>query len=225
MTAQRTGTVPKKMRSAWRHARHVAHREARAYGPGEGRSLAPYAGALVTYGGSVGLIVAAGAAAGVRLPRTVPAWDVALLGVATHKLSRLVAKDTVTAPLRAPFTELRGSSGAGELTEEVRDDGTRHMLGELLTCPFCLAQWIATGFTAGLVFAPRVTRLVATTFTVVAVSDMLQNVYALLQQKDTGQGAYQPRPVELQVHTTPDGNGGADSPPARQPRTAPESKA
>jgi hypothetical protein len=207
MTAERIETVPKKMRSAWQHARHAAHREARAYGPGEDRSLTPYVAALATYGGSVGLLVAAGAAAGVRLPRTVSPWDVALLGVATHKLSRLVAKDTVTAPLRAPFTELRGSSGEGELTEEVRGEGSRHMLGELLTCPFCLAQWVATGFTAGLVFAPRMTRLVAATFSVVATSDVLQNVYALLQQKATGQGAYQPRPVELRVKAAPEGDG------------------
>jgi hypothetical protein len=134
---------------------------------------------------------------------------VTLIGVATHKLSRLVAKDTVTAPLRAPFTEFHGSQGEGELAEEVRGRGPRHMVGELLTCPFCLAQWVATGFAAGLVFAPRATRLVAATFTAVATSDMLQNVYALLQQKATAQGAYQPRPVEVRLAPADNHDGGA----------------
>ena len=46
--------------------------------------------------------------------------------------------------------------------EEVRHyDGLRHSIGELITCPFCLDVWIAAGFTIGLVFAPRLTRLVA----------------------------------------------------------------
>ena len=30
-----------------------------------------------------------------------------------------------------------------------------------------------------------------------ALSDVLQNVYALLQQKATGKGTYEPRPVEV----------------------------
>jgi hypothetical protein len=59
-------------------------------------------------------------------------------------------------------------------------------VGELITCPFCLAQWVATAFTAGLVFAPRATRLVAGTFSTVAISDALQNVYAFLQRKAEG---------------------------------------
>jgi hypothetical protein len=28
-------------------------------------------------------------------------------------------------------------------------------MGELLTCPFCLGQWVATGLIFGLVLAPR----------------------------------------------------------------------
>ena len=51
--------------------------------------------------------------------------------------------------------------------------------GELLSCPFCLAQWIATGFVTGLVVAPRATRVVAATFSVVALADFLQMAYAM----------------------------------------------
>ena len=54
--------------------------------------------------------------------------------------------------------------------------------GELITCPFCLAQWVATGLAAGLVFAPRATRLVMSTFSAVAGADFLQYAYASLQQ-------------------------------------------
>ena len=79
--------------------------------------------------------------------------DVVLLSIATHKLSRLLSKDAVTSPLRAPFTRYDHPIGSGEVTEQVRDQGssTRHAVGELLSCPFCLAVWVATGLTGGLV--------------------------------------------------------------------------
>jgi Protein of unknown function (DUF1360) len=41
---------------------------------------------------------------------------------------------------------------------------------------------VATGFAAGHVFAPRLTRLVAATVSAVAVSDVLQLAYAAAQQ-------------------------------------------
>jgi len=169
--------------SAVDKVKDAARREADAYRAGEDRPLGGYVATMATYAASVATLVGAGALAGRRLPERVSPWDLTLVGVATHKLSRLVAKDTVTAPLRAPFTEFAGPQGQGELQEEVRGHGVRHAVGELLTCPFCLAQWVATGFAAGLVFAPRATRLVATTFTAVALSDALQNVYAYLQKQ------------------------------------------
>ena len=43
-----------------------------------------------------------------RLPERIENRDVVLIGIASHKLSRLVSKDKVTAFLRAPFTEYQG---------------------------------------------------------------------------------------------------------------------
>lgn len=166
--------------------RNAARREADAYRAGADRPLGAYLGTMSAYGASVAALTAAGLLAGRRLPDRVSPYDVVLLGVATHKLSRTVTKETVTAPLRAPFTEFGGPQGQGELHEEVRGHGLRHSVGELLTCPFCLAQWIATAMSAGLVFAPRQTRLVAATFSTVAISDALQNVYAFLQRQAEG---------------------------------------
>jgi Protein of unknown function (DUF1360) len=161
----------------------AARREAEAYRAGEERPLGSYLGTMGVYGSTVAALIGIGAATGRRLPDRVAPYDVALLGIATHKLSRLIAKDTVTAPLRAPFTRFEGPQGQAELHEEVRGHGVRHTLGELLTCPFCMGQWVATAFAAGLVFAPRQTRLVASTFATVAISDALQNLYAFLQKK------------------------------------------
>jgi hypothetical protein len=69
------------------------------------------------------------------------------------------------------------SAGEGEVNESVRGTGVQHAVGELLSCPFCLAVWISGGLTAGLVLAPRATRLVLTALTAVAGSDAIQLVY------------------------------------------------
>ncbi len=113
--------------------------------------------------------------------RPAPA-DLALVAVATHKISRMLSKDTVLAAVRMPFTRFEEAAGEGEVNESVRGHGLRHAIGELLTCPFCLAQWVATGFTFGLLLAPRATRQVAAVFCAVTASDYLQLAYAAAEK-------------------------------------------
>ncbi|MEO3776917.1 DUF1360 domain-containing protein [Micromonospora sp. B11E3] len=161
-----------------------------AYAPHEHRPLGGYLAAMGAYAGVTASIAALARATGRPVPERPAVADVALLGIATHKLSRLLAKDAVTSPLRAPFTRYDRPSGSGEVMEQVRDSGspTRHAIGELLSCPFCLAVWVATGLTGGLVLAPRLTRLVATALTAVAASDFLQMGYAVAQRAAEGGG-------------------------------------
>ncbi|WP_083661385.1 DUF1360 domain-containing protein [Actinophytocola xanthii] len=140
-------------------------------------ALVKHSAVLGTYSAVLGLLTAVGRAKGVRLPERFSVQDTVLLGTATHKASRLLSKQEVTSPLRAPFTSREEATGASEVNESARGEGVRHTIGELLTCPFCLGVWVASGFTAGMVVAPRVTRLVTTALTAVATSDLLQFVY------------------------------------------------
>jgi hypothetical protein len=166
-------------------ARNWWDQQAKAYANGEDRPLGGYLSLMSIYVGGVGLAAAAARATGRPAPRQLSPWDVVQLTLATQKVSRMIAKDPVTSPLRAPFTRYHGLSAPSELAEEVRaHDGLSHSLGELLLCPMCLAQWVATGFTAGLVLAPTATRLALATFTTVAGADFLQYVYAYLQQQE-----------------------------------------
>jgi hypothetical protein len=168
-------TLTEKVRS-W------SQEQADAYRHGEDRPLGGYLTFLGIYSG---VVAASGAAIRLsrrRLPERISAGDLALLTVATHRLSRTVAKDPITSPVRAPFTEYEGTAAAGELAEGVRGHGVQHSLGELLACPMCLAQWVATGFSVGLVMAPRPTRMAMSVFTAVAGADFLQYLYAALQQ-------------------------------------------
>lgn len=145
--------------------------------------LPAFAGLIASYAGAVAALTAITTARDVMAVRPA-APDLVLYGIATHKLSRVLAKAPVTSPIRAPFTELRGSSGPAELHEHVIGEGWRRAVGELVTCPFCLAQWIGTGFVFGGMLFPRATRAVAATFVVHAASDALQFAYAALERTD-----------------------------------------
>jgi len=116
------------------------------------------------------------------LPERVEPKDLALFALATQKLSRVITKDKVTSAFRAPFTEVEGKGGPGEMEESAKGHGLRRAIGELLTCPFCLGTWIASGFIYGYVFAPRVTRTVASIFAVSGLADFLQQLYVKSQE-------------------------------------------
>ena len=102
--------------------------------------------------------------------------------LATQKLSRVITKDKVTAAFRAPFTEVEGKGGAGELEEHGRGHGLRRAIGDLITCPFCLGTWIASGFIYGFLFTPRLTRILASIFAVSGIADFLQQAYVKAQE-------------------------------------------
>jgi hypothetical protein len=154
----------------------------RRYAGDHDRPLGGYVSAMTVYTGLVAGLSGVLRARGSKLPEHARWSDLALIAVATHKVSRLIAKDPVTSPLRAPFTRYTGQSGEAELSEEVIGTGAQHAIGELITCPFCLAQWVATAFVFGTVIAPRATRLAATTFTVVTASDLPQFAYDAAQK-------------------------------------------
>jgi hypothetical protein len=158
--------------------------EADAYRQGEDRPLGGYVAVMAVFAallaGAAGLV----AATGRQLPRGIGPWDLLLITAGTHKLSRTLTKDAVTSPLRAPFARYSGTGGPAEVMEEASTaGGVRHAIGELVTCPFCLDLWIATGFAFGHVFAPRMTRLVAATFTALTGADFLHLLYAKVQQE------------------------------------------
>lgn len=118
-----------------------------------------------------------------RLPRKFGLLDLALLGIATHKLSRIVAKDRITGILRAPFVNYIRGSGAGEVEEEPRGSGFQRGVGHLISCPYCMAPWCATALGFGFLFAPRVTRFFAGIFVSVTVSDFLHRAYARMKEE------------------------------------------
>jgi hypothetical protein len=145
------------------------------------RPLRTYAAIMTVFLGGFGGVFAA---ASVRrsLPERLSTYDLLLAGIAGHKLSRLIVKDEVTAPLRAPFVVV-SEDEEGTLSEEPRGDGFRRAVGELVTCPSCVGQWACAAFVAGLMTAPRTTRATASVFVADAISDFLHVAYRVGKER------------------------------------------
>jgi Protein of unknown function (DUF1360) len=151
------------------------------HSPDQERPLGGYAVLLGTYAALTGGFAAWFKRSGRRLPERPSAADLALATTATHKASRLLAKDRVASAVRAPFTTFQDDAGPSEVSEQARGTGLRRAIGELLICPYCLGMWVATAFAAGLLVAPRLTRQVAAVFSTLFGADVLQIVYAKSQ--------------------------------------------
>jgi Protein of unknown function (DUF1360) len=148
----------------------------------EEQLLAEYATLLGFYLASVAVLTGI-AAEQHRMPKKFSLLDLALLGIATHKLSRIIAKDRITGILRAPFVSYIRSAGHGEVEEEPRGRGIQRGIGNLISCPYCTAPWCATALAFGFVFAPRVTRFFAGILASVATSDFLHRACLGLKQE------------------------------------------
>jgi hypothetical protein len=155
------------------------------YAPGD-RPLLPYGLLVSIWVSGIGGLLGAVRALNRPLPQP-NAADIALIGTATFHLSRLITKDSITSVLRAPFTRFEGQGAPGETNEQPRKDSEmQHAVGELVSCPFCMASWVAAAFTIGLTFFPRPTRMLAGLFSTIAVADALQLAYGTAHKKAEG---------------------------------------
>jgi hypothetical protein len=147
------------------------------YAPGEGKPLGGYAVLLSAFGALASAFAAWFHRSGRELPERIDGRDLALLTVASHKAARLIAKDKVTSAIRAPFAEYEGPAGPSEVSERPRGRGLRRVIGELLTCPYCLGMWTSAVLTAGLLVFPRFTRWTCSVLVAFFGADVLQIAY------------------------------------------------
>jgi Protein of unknown function (DUF1360) len=108
-------------------------------------------------------------------------FELLLLGLSSFRIGRMIAFEGVAAPLREPFTETRvDASGAGQ-TVVAAGHGARRVFGELLSCPICLATWVAAGLVYGLHLLPRPTRLLLAIMGTTGVAELC---YSLTEALD-----------------------------------------
>jgi len=152
------------------------------YSPDEPKPLGGYAILLLVFHALIVVLAALRVRSRKRLPESIPVQDLALLSVATFKLSRLITKDKVTAAVRAPFTEYQEPGGPAEVEEKPRGEGLHRAVGELLVCPYCIGQWVATILVAAYIWQPRVTRMAASLFAVVTGADYMQQLWVAVDK-------------------------------------------
>jgi hypothetical protein len=108
-------------------------------------------------------------------------FDLALLGLATMRLGRLVAYDKVFETWRLPVAETQpDESGAGEAVVP-KGRGFQRALGELISCPICAGTWVAAGLVYGLRIAPRFTRALLAIMGAVGIAEMLNSAVEAME--------------------------------------------
>jgi Protein of unknown function (DUF1360) len=141
------------------------------------RAYAAIVGTFVT-----GLGAVSGLAALRRRPaHEISATDLTLLGLATFKASRTVARDKVTSFVREPFVE--GKAYTGEDEKPTRETEMKQALGELVTCTRCIGTWLGAALASLQILAPRTGRLMTTVLAAGAVNDFLLAGFSALTAK------------------------------------------
>jgi hypothetical protein len=131
--------------------------------------MAVFTGGLATAGAVARLLG--------RDPRENTALDLAILGLASFKASRTIARDEVTSFLREPFVEGEAHEG-GE--DPVESGDMRQAIGELVTCSRCVGTWVAAGLAGTQIVAPRFGRILTWTLAAGGLNDWLQAAFAVV---------------------------------------------
>lgn len=115
-----------------------------------------------------------------RDPQCQTPLDLVVLGMATFKAARTIARDEVTSFIREPFVEGHAHEG-GE--EPVQTGDLQQAIGELVTCSRCAGTWAAAGLAMTQVIAPRFGRLITWSLGAAGLNDFLQAGFAALARK------------------------------------------
>lgn len=118
-----------------------------------------------------------------KRPENISLKDWFLLVLATFRMSRMLAYDTVMQTYRSPVVEtVPHDSGAGDTTQVRRDvTGFKKALGEMISCPICNGTWIAAGLVYGLCLVPNYARTLITVMSAVGASEVLHAGFEFVQ--------------------------------------------
>jgi hypothetical protein len=139
-----------------------------------------YAAIVGTFVTGLGVVSGLAAARG-RPAHEISTTDLALLGLATFKASRTVARDKVTSFVREPFVE--GEAYDGEDEKPTHETELKQALGELVTCTRCIGTWLGAGLASMQILAPRTGRLLTSVLAAGAVNDFLLAGFSALTAK------------------------------------------
>ena len=76
-------------------------------------------------------------------------------------------------PASLPRAQKSGTCALGIPPSEPKKEGFARAVGELVTCPYCIGLWVASGLSYGQVLFPRETRFATAIFSAHALADFL----------------------------------------------------
>ena len=104
--------------------------------------------------------------------------DLCLLIFASFRLTRLIVYDTITEFIRAPFHDTVVESledGSTETYIEIKGEGLRYWIGELLSCHWCTGIWTASILYAGYALLPQFSKPIITVLAIAGVASVIQH--------------------------------------------------
>lgn len=142
----------------------------------------PYRAYATILGTFMGGLATAGALARAldRDSRDHGALDLTVLGLATFKAARTIARDDVTSFIREPFVEGEARAGA---SAPIKTGDLRQAVGELVTCSRCIGTWVAAGLGTTQILAPRFGRMLTWSLAAAGANDWLQAGFTALLHK------------------------------------------
>lgn len=106
--------------------------------------------------------------------------DFFLLVFASFRLTRLIVYDTITEFLRKPFHETiieTLEDGSTETYIEIKGDGLRYWIGELLSCHWCTGIWSTSFLYAGYVLLSNLSMPVITVLAIAGIASIIQHLF------------------------------------------------
>ena len=106
--------------------------------------------------------------------------DLCLLVFASFRLTRLIVYDTITEFLRAPFHDIVEETledGSTETYIEIKGEGLKYWIGELLSCHWCTGIWATSFLYAGYILIPHFSMPVISVLAIAGIASVIQHYF------------------------------------------------
>lgn len=117
-----------------------------------------------------------------RLPMSISVFDFILIGLATARLSDIISTDEVTTWMRRPFVKMETTEIADRevQTRMGRGTGLRKLIGDMLSCPWCVGVWVAAGLVCAYSMFPRFVWLLIVIMAIAEIGALVQTISTIL---------------------------------------------
>ena len=117
-----------------------------------------------------------------RLPTNIGPFDLVLLGLAAARLTDIISTDQIMEWLRRPFVKMETTEIA-EREVETRTGrwrGLKKVIGDLLSCPWCVGVWVAASLTYAYFLLPAVIWVFILIMAIAEIGSLLQTLSTIM---------------------------------------------